>query len=444
MLAALLDAAPVVDRKLEHLLTNAREVLLTLAVASPVIDAPDESFLPFWCAVAQQCFLNEYVFAYTSDEIRKVAALTGRLSAALDTGIAIPAFWPVTIAAYSPLVQLPNAPLLLSRSWPDPVRTLLHRQVVEPLGEQSLRATIQQLTPISDPVSSLVRAQYEENPYPRWTATPTTTESVTAAAYLSRRFPNVDIRTIPGRDDGQDILVAGCGTGQQSIEVARSFRNARELAVDLSLTSLAYAQRQSAALGINAVEYAQADLLRLSETGRRFDIIQASGVLHHMADPLDGWRSLLRMLRPDGVMYLGLYSSLHRRNVVAAHAFIAAQGFHASPDDMRRCRQMMMEAADGTPLRHLSQASDFGSMSGCRDLLFHVQEHRLTLPEIASFVSAQGLAFIGFDLPSSVRCSYRARFPDDQAMTNLRYWDEFEHQQPGTFSNMYQFWIQKP
>lgn len=444
LLAALLDAAPVADPTLERVLTRARAELLAAAAATgPADAAPDAKLLDFWCALARQCFLNEHVFACTAEEEREAAALVDRLSAFLASGGAAAVPWLLAAAAYRPLARLPEPARLLARSWPEAVRGLLRQQVEEPLAERAMQAAIPRLTPISDPTSAAVRAQYEDNPYPRWTAAPPAGAAATVEAYLFQRFLHAGIR-VPGRDGGHDVLVAGCGTGQQPVDVARSFRDVRVLAVDLSLASLAYAARQTAALGVVGIEYAQADLLRLGETGRRFDMIQASGVLHHLADPMEGWRALLAMLRPGGVMYVGLYSELARRDVVAAREFIAAHGFQATPEDIRRCRQAMMDAAEGTPLHRLSRSSDFGGMSGCRDLLFHVQEHRLRLPEVAGFLSAQRLAFLGFDLPAAVARSYRARFPHDPGMTDLRHWDEFERSHPDTFSGMYQFWIQKP
>ena len=60
------------------------------------------------------------------------------------------------------------------------------------------------------------------------------------------------------------------------------------------------------------------------------------------------------------------------------------------------CRQAML-ASDDPLLAAASRRADFYSLSGCRDLLFHVQEHRLNLPEIAAFIADAGLAFLGFD-----------------------------------------------
>ena len=82
--------------------------------------------------------------------------------------------------------------------------------------------------------------------------------------------------------------------------------------------------------------------MKLASIGRDFDFIDASGVLHHLADPWAGWRMLLSLLRPGGVMQVGLYSELARQNVVAARALIAERGYRPIPDDIRRCREDIM------------------------------------------------------------------------------------------------------
>ena len=88
-------------------------------------------------------------------------------------------------------------------------------------------------------------------------------------------------------------------------------------------------------------------------------------------------------------------------------------------------------------------SQDFFSLSECRDLLFHVQEHRLTLPEIASFIAENNLQFLGFELEPQIRRSYARQFPNDVAMTDLAQWHRYETENPSTFVKMYQFWVQK-
>ena len=80
------------------------------------------------------------------------------------------------------------------------------------------------------------------------------------------------------------------------------------LAIDLSMASLSYAKRKTAELGIENIEYAQADLLKLGSLGRTFDVVESAGVLHHLENPFEGWQVLLSLLKPHGLMRLGFYS----------------------------------------------------------------------------------------------------------------------------------------
>jgi SAM-dependent methyltransferase len=189
------------------------------------------------------------------------------------------------------------------------------------------------------------------------------------------------------------------------------------------------------------IDYAHADILALPED-RRFDVIESSGVLHHLADPLQGWSKLVTLLKPGGFMRIGLYSEIARQNVVALREELSARGFGATVDDIRRARQEIISLQDPR-FATIVHSPDFCSISACRDLLFHVQEHRLTLPQIATFLNDQGLTLLGFELDGQTLRRYRAAFPDDPAMTDLACWDRFEQANPDTFGGMYQFWLQK-
>jgi hypothetical protein len=90
-----------------------------------------------------------------------------------------------------------------------------------------------------------------------------------------------------------------------------------------------------------------------------------------------------------------------------------------------------------------TSSSDFFSTSACRDLLFHVQEHRMTLPVLSDFLKENDLNFLGFEIDSSVTRSYKNRFPNDPSATDLKNWHIYEEENPDTFKSMYQFWIQK-
>jgi SAM-dependent methyltransferase len=182
--------------------------------------------------------------------------------------------------------------------------------------------------------------------------------------------------------------------------------------------------------------------VNLGALPRQFDLIDASGVLHHLADPWAGWRILLSLLRSGGTMQIGLYSELGRRNIVAARSFIGTRGYRPLADDIRRSRQDIA-AAEDVQVAAVALRDDFFTTSECRDLLFHVQEHRTTLPEIKTFLEANYLDCGGFFVDAATRARFAARFAAPQAALNLDCWHVFETEAPDTFAGMYQFSVRK-
>lgn len=430
LLLALLVSAPNVDMALERLLTGARRAFLDTALRGLQI-----SELEFASALARQCFINEYVFAQSDDEAAQVRRLRDDIAGALEKGDPVSVSSLLVVAAYLPLFSVPLADRLLDKNWPSAIQAVLTQQIREPREEAELRAAIPRLTSIEDAGSRLVQSQYEDNPYPRWVqaAAAGTPDSLTD--HLRRMFPSADVAPA-GSDADVDILVAGCGTGRNAIETAQKFRNARTLAIDLSLSSLAHATRKARERNV-PINFAQADILELGSLDRRFDLIESIGVLHHLADPFAGWGALLPLLRPGGVMKLGLYSAVARRGLPDLNADAGM-----TADAVRAARQVLA-ARDDEQSREALRAPDFYSISSCRDLLFHVQERRLTLAEIDAFLREQGLKFLGFAIDDAVIAAYRRRFPDDRAAANLAQWQEFENNNPDSFAGMYQFWVQK-
>jgi SAM-dependent methyltransferase len=421
LLCRLLECDPIANVGIERLLTNVRCALLQEAVIGA---AYDERLLGFYCSLARQCFINDYVYTTTESETGLLAKLSCSVEQTLAAGALPPALTVAAVSAYLPLHTIAQAEALLAQPWPEPIAAVIDQQVKEPMEERRIAPTISILTDIDDAVSRTVREQYEESPYPRWT----------------RYGPPALPFGLPPQQFG-DALIAGCGTGLTAIEFAGS--GARVLAIDLSLASLSYAKRIADRAGLTNIEFAQADIMKLGALGRQFDFINASGVLHHLADLWEGWRILLSLLRPGGTMEIGLYSGRARRSIVAARALIAARRYKANADDIRRCREEIIAASDPL-LNSISRASDFFTIAECRDLLFHVQEYRTTLPEIKSFLVANGLQFGGFFLDALAHHRFRARFPQPGASLDVDCWHAFESEFPDTFAAQYQFGVRKP
>jgi hypothetical protein len=77
----------------------------------------------------------------------------------------------------------------------------------------------------------------------------------------------------------------------------------------------------------------------------------------------------------------------------------------------------------------------------CRDLCFHVKEHRYTLPLLSKLLDDLNLRFLGFSLPVNIKNDYATKYPTDSLQLDLSNWHQYEEANPSTFREMYQFWL---
>jgi SAM-dependent methyltransferase len=371
-----------------------------------------EAFLTLLCRLACYCYFSEFVFACEGEHTVLPQRPTSAKQAAL-------------LGCYSPLHRFPFALHLADLSDDPWFHELLRVQVLEPLQEQTLLPTISRLTPIEDDVSKAVQTQYEESPYPRW-------RSVGQSGLVD-----------PASGARKRVLVAGCGTGREALELALLLPAARILGLDLSLSSLAYAARKALELGAANLCLRQADLLELEQLPETFDLISCVGVLHHLQQPVRGLQQLVRRLQPRGAMLIGLYSTVARRPLELARQWIAQERIGPTPAEIRGFRARVAALSDSDPIKQrLAVSYDFYSLSSCRDLLFHVQEHTFSLLQVNDLLRECGLSVLKVDVKSLAHAlAYRQRFPEDPAATKLENWHALELDHPTMFGGLYPLWL---
>jgi hypothetical protein len=154
-----------------------------------------------------------------------------------------------------------------------------------------------------------------------------------------------------------------------------------------------------------------------------------------------GWRVLRGLLGPGGYMKIGLYSERARRAVVAARALVAERGFEPTVEGLRAARAALLALPADDPARGVVASGDFYSAAGVRDLVFHVQEHRYSLGQIAAMIAELGLEPLGFVVDEAVRRAYLRDTPEDPEGVSLAGWARFEAEHAGTFGEMYQLWL---
>ena len=440
LLCVMLRFAIISDAGLEELLIALRRQLLMGAIASSS-PPPQPEWTRFCAALACQCHANGYAFAWTDDEKRAADTLVERLADTPEDLLQQRACEIALAGAYRPLATLPFADRLLAHSWPEPMEELVTRQIREPRREQALRQSLPRSGNIAGAVTEAVKQQYEESPYPSWLRLPITGEQNRLDDMLCAIAPE----HVPGSvAQPKTILVAGCGTGQESVSLARQFPEADVLALDLSLASLGYAQRKAEEYGAANLRHEQGDLLTLGERSRTFDLVVCGGVLHYLERPFDGLKILAEITNPGGHLMLALYSRLGRQDLEPISAFARARGYAPTPESLRAFRRDVLALPTGDVVRtNALSREDFFSLAMLRDMVFHANEHRLDIPQIADAIDRLGLSFRGFLLEEDVRRGFHARFGPAADRLSLSQWARFEEENPATFSTMYHFVLEK-
>ncbi|MFL2845905.1 MAG: tetratricopeptide repeat protein [Candidatus Puniceispirillaceae bacterium] len=433
LLLKLMSICPIADIVLEHLFKSLRASLL-LSI-SDLTGSPEMS--NFQSALALQCFTNEYVYNQNQNEDEALAALEDAVKNALSIGNQPNSHFILCLASYKPLNHYDWSGLLRIT---DEIQDVFTRQVTEPNQEASLKTVLPALEEITDEVSFKVKEQYEAHPYPRWVNLGLPLQPATIFKVVNELKLNLFDQKIK-EVESPNILIAGCGTGQHSIGTAVRFTGSKVLAIDLSMSSLSYARRKTEEFGIQNIDYMQADILGLGKLDRQFDIVQSSGVLHHMDDPLAGWRVLTDCLKPGGLMKIGLYSELGRQHIAEIRQEISKAGIGSSDEEMKSFRTEVINSDQGHHQKILN-SHDFYSLSTLRDLLFHIQEHRFTIPQIQDCLSELGLKFCGFEAEKTVS-QFRLTNAEGDDLYDLDKWQDYERANPSAFIGMYQFWCQK-
>lgn len=389
---------------------------------------PDEQDIEFLhCAISRYAFFTDYIFFEAAEESKLLETLKRQLESTDTPDLSALALY----GCYNYVYKLKNA-RAIAENLPggDHVSQIPKSQIEDYLLQEKFKKEIIAITPIQDEVSAAVQEQYEEFPYPRWEVP----------------FRNIYNPKIEDRFSGKKakILIAGTGTGKESIELSFGFPDAEILAVDLSRTSLSYAMMRAKQLGVTNITFRQADINELRSINQTFDYITSSGVLHHMKEPEKGLQVLLDLLRPGGLLRIALYSRLARLSVIEARRIIADKNIGNDTRSIREFRRNIGQYMNKDKREFFRKSYDYFSLPMCRDLIFHVQEHQFDLLQIKDILERYKLKFLGFNLDNNTFNRYRLfTMGRDESMTDLDLWNAYEEENPDTFAAMYAFWCEK-
>ena len=243
-----------------------------------------------------------------------------------------------------------------------------------------------------DPLGDVVSSQYEKWVYPE----PITDLPGWMANNWQWFDPSIAHRMYwPDRDSvsGLDILIAGCGTNQAAV-FAYGNPESRVVAIDVSQSSLDHHHRLKNTYDLKNLELHRLPIENLHSLNQSFDLIVSSGVLHHLADPLVGLKSLANSLRPDGVVAIMLYATYGRVGVEMMQSVFRELGLQRDEASVAIVRDALGSLPTGHPLlSYLEIAPDLSFDAGLVDTFLHGRDRSYTVDQCLELVDSAGLVF---------------------------------------------------
>jgi|TARA_B100000795_G_C22704414_1_gene400980 SAM-dependent methyltransferase len=163
---------------------------------------------------------------------------------------------------------------------------------------------------INDSETKKVTNFYKESPFPDYKSDDNKSTIVEKGNknYLSSKF-----KKFIGYK--KDVLEVGCGTGQLAIYFALGTNN-RVVGLDPTIESLELASDFATKHSIENIDFVNADIFDDVLKDKFFDFIWCNGVLHHTKDPYGAFRVLIKSLKNEGYVLIGLYNKIGRIRTV--------------------------------------------------------------------------------------------------------------------------------
>jgi SAM-dependent methyltransferase len=170
-------------------------------------------------------------------------------------------------------------------------------------------------------VTEVVKNFYEPNPFPNYDEF----DSKESLAEKARTgvFAHLLDEQMP---IGAKVLECGCGTGQFTNFLGMRRDGRVVFGTDMTWNSLMLAENFRARCDIKGANFVQMNLFRPAFKPNTFDVVISNGVLHHTGDPLGGFKSISRLLKPRGYIAIGLYNTIGRLRTDLLRILLHASG----------------------------------------------------------------------------------------------------------------------
>ena len=183
----------------------------------------------------------------------------------------------------------------------------------------------------------------------------------------------------------KNVLEVGCGTGQLAIYFSIGTNN-HIVGLDATMDSLMLANNFCKKNEISNTTFVNADIFEDVLKDNFFDFIWCNGVLHHTKDPYGAFKILIKSLKKDGYVLIGLYNKIGRIRTLIRKYLYKVFG------------KRVLMIIDPT-LRNLKDHKEEQN-AWIRDQYIHPLESLHTLDEVQDWFKKNHTSFIS-SIPSS-------------------------------------------
>ncbi len=195
---------------------------------------------------------------------------------------------------------------------------------------------------------------------------------------------------------GLHILIAGCGSNAAA-RYAFHHPEATVIGVDLSEASLAHERRLKEQHRLDNLTLHKGRIEDIERLGLSFDLVDSTGVLHHLPEPERGIQALAKVLRPDGAMFVMLYGAYGRTGVYMLQRLFRMLGVGQSPADVAFVKQVLGALKMDHPARaYIESAKDIHFDAGIVDTFLHPQDRAYTVAGCIDLLDRAGLVLQGW------------------------------------------------
>ena len=276
-------------------------------------------------------------------------------------------------------------------------------------------------------VAAEVRAFYERHPYPPPIASLEKYRRLGQDRQKRRADYHLFWPVRPYRGD-QSILIAGCGTSQAAKHALR-WPAAQVTGIDFSATSVRCTEELKRKYNLDNLQVRQLPIEQVSDLKMSFDHIVCTGVLHHLADPDAGLRSLRGVLKPDGgAIHLMVYAPYGRAGIYMLQEFCRRIGIRANDEEIRDLITTLTALPPGHPLENLlREAPDFRQEAALADALLNPKDCSYSVPQLFDFIEKAGLTFGRWvkQAPYTPQCGVVAKIPQASRLARLSFADQY-------------------